>query len=172
MVPARLSRPTRMPDRQRVAVLLRGAIDITIEDMVLTAATLPAVLAEQAQLLRIDRNRVAMKNVRSLWPAIYASGSEIHIDRNWVGIQSAANVREWLPMTVAGRSKQARRSSRPLVTSAGWPARLRCHRRWGMAITREFFDASGLKFISVTGCRAPGRNSDRRAFDRCLHPRE
>ena len=79
----------------------RGVIDVTLESLVITAATLPAILADHVQLLRVDRNRVAMKNVRSLWPAIYASGREIHIGRNQVGIQSAGNDREWLPVTVA-----------------------------------------------------------------------
>ena len=78
----------------------RGAIDITIKDLVITASALPGILAERVQLLRIDGNRVAMKNVRSLWPAIYASGDEIHIDHNWVGILSATSVREWVPYAV------------------------------------------------------------------------
>lgn len=84
----------------RLLVKLTGVIDVTIEDIVFTASTLPAVLAERVELLRIDRNRVAMRNVRSMWPAIYASGTEIHIDNNWVGVQSAANDREWLPYSV------------------------------------------------------------------------
>jgi hypothetical protein len=33
---------------------------------------------------------------------VWVSGIEIHIDRNWVGIQSAANNVEWLPASVAG----------------------------------------------------------------------
>ena len=77
------------------------ALDVALEDMVFTAATFPAILAERARLLRIERNRVAMKNVASTWPAIYASGTEIQINRNWVGIQSATNVQEWLPTVVA-----------------------------------------------------------------------
>ncbi len=81
--------------------LVDSALDVAVEDMVLTAATLPAILAERARLLRIERNRVAMKNVASTWPAIYASGAEIEISRNWVGIQSAANVQQWLPTVVA-----------------------------------------------------------------------
>jgi len=77
------------------------ALDVALEDMVFTAATFPAILAERVRLLRIERNRVAMKNVASTWPAIYASGTEIQINRNWVGIQSAANVQQWLPTVVA-----------------------------------------------------------------------
>ena len=101
----------------RILIQPRGTIDITIEDMVLTASTLPAVLAQRVELLRIDRNRVAMKDVRSLWPAIYASGAEIHIERNWVGIQSAVTDAEWLPVTVSddlsGATTSALASSAP-----------------------------------------------------------
>jgi Family of unknown function (DUF6519) len=84
----------------RAVVSLRGAIDVTIESMLITAATLPAILAEHVELLRVARNRVAMKNVRSLWPAIYVSGREIHVERNWTGIQSAVTDAKWLPYTV------------------------------------------------------------------------
>jgi hypothetical protein len=90
----------RTNELARLRVRLRGVTDVTLKDMVLTAATYPAVLAQRVELLRIDRNRVAMKNVSSRWHAIYASGTEIHIDQNWVGIQSAANDNEWLPYTV------------------------------------------------------------------------
>ena len=80
--------------------LLRGAIDVTLQHLVITAAALPAVLAQRVELLRIASNRIAMKNVRSTWPAVFASGREIHIADNWVGLQSLANDREWLPDTV------------------------------------------------------------------------
>ena len=76
-------------------------IDATIKDLVLTASTLPAILADPAELLRIDRNRIAMKNVQSQWPAVWVSGREIHIDHNWVGIQTGATTIEWLPASVA-----------------------------------------------------------------------
>src|SRR5262249_19194041 len=88
----------------RAAVITdaRGVIDVTIKDLVLTAATLPAILGQRVRLLHIDESRVAMANVPSMWPAVWVSGIEIHIDRNWVGIQSAANIVEWLPASVAG----------------------------------------------------------------------
>jgi hypothetical protein len=107
----------------RFLVRLQGVIDVTIEDIVFTASTLPAVLAVRVELLRIDRNRVAMKNVRSMWPAIYASGIEIHIDRNWVGVQSAANDREWLPYTVTedlgGTTSTSAAAVSPISVAAG-----------------------------------------------------
>ena len=79
----------------------RGVIDVGLRNLVITAATLPAILAGRSKRC-IACNRVAMKNVPSLWPAIYTSGHEIHIEHNWVGIQTAVTIREWLPITVVG----------------------------------------------------------------------
>ncbi len=53
-------------------------------------------------MLRITGNRVAMKDMRSLWPAVSVSGREIHIEHNWVGLQDAATARTWLPASVIG----------------------------------------------------------------------
>lgn len=102
----------------RAAVEMRGVVDTTIEDMVLTASTLPAILAERVRLLAIEKNRIAMKNVRSLWPAVYASGQEIHIERNWIGIETAGNVREWLPATVSGDLSDAESAASGEVSSS------------------------------------------------------
>jgi hypothetical protein len=86
----------------RSVVLDRGrTIDITLEDLVITASTLPAVLADRVTLLQIERNRVAMENVASQWPAVWVSGREIRVVHNWVGIQGKAANREWLPASVA-----------------------------------------------------------------------
>src|SRR6185437_15992961 len=92
--------PSAIRIREAAAVSLRGVIDVLIENLVLLAAGLPAILAETVELLRIHRNRIMMKNVRSLWPAVYASGQEIHIEHNWVGILSVTTAREYLPITV------------------------------------------------------------------------
>jgi Family of unknown function (DUF6519) len=81
---------------------LPRVIDVTIKDLFLTGSTLPAILAKSVELLRIDDNRVLMEDVRSLWPSIYVSGIEMHLDRNYVGIQGLATMREWLPTTVTG----------------------------------------------------------------------
>lgn len=80
----------------------RGAIDTTIEDLVLTASTRPAILAARVHLLQIESNRIAMQNVRSTWPAVWVSGKEIRICRNWVGAQKTASAIEWLPTIIAG----------------------------------------------------------------------
>jgi hypothetical protein len=90
--------PNALPESRSLNLL--GAIDVTVKDLFLTASTLPTILAKQVRLLRINDNRVAMEDVASTWPAIYVSGQEIHIDRNFVGIQSPAILREWLPASV------------------------------------------------------------------------
>ncbi|HEY3860550.1 MAG TPA: DUF6519 domain-containing protein [Verrucomicrobiae bacterium] len=78
-----------------------GVVDLAIEDLLITATTLPAILADFVRLLRIDNNRIAMGNLRSQWPAVYVRGAEIHVDRNWIGILDAANLREWFPVSVS-----------------------------------------------------------------------
>jgi hypothetical protein len=77
-----------------------GDVDVTIEDTFLTASNRPAVAALDAELLTISRNRIAMANVRSTWPAVHVSGTEIRIDRNWVGVQSPANAAVREPTSV------------------------------------------------------------------------
>jgi hypothetical protein len=75
--------------------------DITLEDLVLTASTLPAILADRVRLLQIESNRVAMADVASEWPAVWVSGTEMRIARNWLGIIRDGAGEEWLPLTVA-----------------------------------------------------------------------
>ena len=130
--------------RASIAVEARGVSDVTIEDMILTASTLPAILAEQVTLLNIDRNRIAMKNVRSLWPAVFTSGTEIHIEKNWVGIQTALSVREWLPSIVLSDLLSA------TVAATNAPAATM------EPVVRNFIDASGLVYSSVTLALHPG----------------
>jgi hypothetical protein len=72
-------------------------IDTTIENLDISASTMPAILAQDALLIKIEGNRIAMENVPSQWPAVWVTGKEIHIDGNWVGIQSPASIAEWLP---------------------------------------------------------------------------
>jgi hypothetical protein len=76
-------------------------IDTTIKDLVITASVMPAILAQEVQLLRIDENRIAMENVSSQWPTVWVAGNEIYIERNWVGIQSDASAQAQLPTSVA-----------------------------------------------------------------------
>ncbi|MDQ2843258.1 MAG: hypothetical protein M3Y72_19920 [Acidobacteriota bacterium] len=93
------------PTRSRISLreyVVPRVVDVTIKDLFLTGSTLPAILAKRVEMLRIDDNRVLMEDVRSLWPSIYVSGIEMHLHRNYVGIQGLATMLEWLPTTVAG----------------------------------------------------------------------
>ena len=74
--------------------------DIAIEDLVITASTLPAIVAVDVTLLKIANNRIAMEDVASQWASVYASGTELHIDHNWVGLQDASNATNWASATV------------------------------------------------------------------------
>ncbi len=74
--------------------------DVTVEDLVITASTVPAILADTVTLLQIESNRIAMENVAARWPAVWVSGNEIRIVHNWLGIQSKTADLEWLPATV------------------------------------------------------------------------
>jgi hypothetical protein len=79
-----------------------GVVDTTLENLVITASDQPAILAQQILSLEIEKNRIAMQNVQTTWPAVWVNGTEIRIVRNWVGLQTAATVAEWLPTSVAG----------------------------------------------------------------------
>jgi Family of unknown function (DUF6519) len=79
-----------------------GNVDVTIEDTVLTASTLPAVLALSAELLTISGNRIAMADVASRWPAMYVRGTEIRVERNWVGLRGPASALAREPASVEG----------------------------------------------------------------------
>jgi hypothetical protein len=88
--------------RMDAVIQRRGALDITLENLVLTASTRPTILAVRAHLLQIQNNRIAMENVRSIWPAVWVGGTGIRICRNWVGAQKTALATEWQPAVVAG----------------------------------------------------------------------
>ena len=90
-------------DAARAVVIERArTLDVTVEDLVITASTLPAIFADSVTLLQIERNRIAMANVASRWPAVWVSGTEIRVVHNWLGIQTKAMDLEWLPATVLG----------------------------------------------------------------------
>lgn len=109
-------------DGERHANLF-GTVDITVEDTFLIGSTMPALLAKSVELLHVDDNRVAMKNVRSLWPALWVLGEEMHIDRNFVGILSRATLEEWFPAVVENDLTQVAakpsNSAEALVQSTG-----------------------------------------------------
>ena len=79
---------------------LANDTDIAIEDLVITASMLPAIVAVDVTLLKIANNRIAMEDVASQWTSVYVSGTELHIDHNWVGLQDASNATNWASATV------------------------------------------------------------------------
>ena len=97
--------------------ILVGAIDITIEDIVLTASTAPAIIAKRARLLKVRNSRAAMANVFSLFPAVWMSGDEIEFLHNWVGIQTPPNLRDWLPASVDDDLTADAKAAAPTGTS-------------------------------------------------------
>lgn len=83
-----------------IAVKGGGTVDVAVEGLVITASTVPALLADSVTLLQVVRNRIAMANIASRWPAVWVSGTEIRIAHNWLGIQTETLDREWLPATI------------------------------------------------------------------------
>jgi hypothetical protein len=94
------SNPTKLNVRAAAVDIDRRVIDVTIEDLIITASTRPGLLAASVALLQVDSNRIAMANVRSKWPAVWISGIEMRLVHNWVGVQSSVADREWLPVSV------------------------------------------------------------------------
>ncbi|HEY2513845.1 MAG TPA: DUF6519 domain-containing protein [Polyangiaceae bacterium] len=76
--------------------------NVRIHDLAMTASTLPALVSVRTTLLKFADNRVAMKDVPSQWPGVWVSGTEIHVERNWIGLQDADNSEEWMPVVVVG----------------------------------------------------------------------
>ena len=87
-------------DQVSVGDGLAGDTDIAIEDVIITASTLPGIVAVDVTLLKIANNRIATEDVASQWASVYASGTELHIDHNWVGLQDASNATNWASATV------------------------------------------------------------------------
>jgi hypothetical protein len=79
-----------------------GDIDIAIEEMVITASNMPSIFAKRVSQLNICDCRLAMENIKSTYAAAWMSGENIAFERNWVGLQSAANIQTYLPASVAG----------------------------------------------------------------------
>jgi hypothetical protein len=61
--------------------------DVTITDLILTASNFPAIASVEAEVVEICDNRIFMQDTAGLWPAVYVSGSETSIERNWIGLQ-------------------------------------------------------------------------------------
>ena len=97
-----------------------GVIDTTIKEMVITASTRPAILARNTELLRINGNRIVMEDVRSTASAVYASGTELRIEQNWIGLLQSFDAR--LPAVVTSDFNNSA-SAVPDATNAGLNAK-------------------------------------------------
>jgi Family of unknown function (DUF6519) len=119
---AAVAPPSHSANAAKSAVFSQfGVIDVTIKEMVLVASTMPAVLARKTQLLRVDNNRIAMENVRGSVPAVYASGAELHIDQNWIGLlQSTTIINEWLPTIVTSDLSSSSSPNASTTTNTGF----------------------------------------------------
>jgi hypothetical protein len=65
--------------------------DVTLKDLIVTATDAPAIASVQAQVVEICDNRIFMQDTPGQWPAIYVSGSETCIARNWIGLEDIAD---------------------------------------------------------------------------------
>jgi hypothetical protein len=74
--------------------------NVTVENLFLTASTMPTILAAEVEVLRIRENRIAMADRYSPFPAVWLSGGQIEFVRNWVGLQTIINRYEWFPAIV------------------------------------------------------------------------
>jgi DNA-binding Lrp family transcriptional regulator len=70
----------------------KGDADVEIERLVVTASTLPAMIAVSVTRLRIAENHIAMKDVESKWAAVYLSGDEISFERNRVSLRKGGDL--------------------------------------------------------------------------------
>ena len=64
--------------------------EIIISDLELSASTLPAIAARDVMDLTICGNRIDMKDVASLFPAVYLAGEAIRFERNRVRVAARA----------------------------------------------------------------------------------
>jgi len=68
-----------------------SSTDVTMTDLTVTAVNFPAIASVMAQVVEICDNRIFMQDTAGLWPAIYVSGSETSIERNWIGLEDVAD---------------------------------------------------------------------------------
>ena len=62
-----------------------GVFDVTMCNLIVIASNRAAVSMEQARDVRLEESLIAMRDVLSGSAAVYVSGQEIHVNRNWVG---------------------------------------------------------------------------------------
>jgi hypothetical protein len=71
----------------QVPAIAASNTDVTITDLILTAANFPAIASVAAEVVEICDNRIFVQDTAGLWPAVYVSGSETSIERNWIGLE-------------------------------------------------------------------------------------
>jgi hypothetical protein len=67
----------------------KGDTDVSLQDLVITATNLPAILAESIQQLKIIDNRILMSDVESIWGAVYLNGDDMLFKNNQVGLTNS-----------------------------------------------------------------------------------
>lgn len=77
-------------DRYAVVRSGQSTRNVILKELIVAASTLPAILVLNVMWLKIAECRILMKDVRSIWPAVYLSGQDIYFRNNWVGMGSAA----------------------------------------------------------------------------------
>lgn len=112
--PAPSTNPDAVRADQFAAFESVGVVDTTIKDLVITASQFPAFLAQAVEVLEVDQNRIAMKNVRCVWPAVQVSGKDIFITRNWIGLEDGAGLSRF-PASVIPRVKKS--PEKPMTSS-------------------------------------------------------
>jgi hypothetical protein len=75
-------------------------VDVSLSELVVSAGDLPGILALTSEALTIRDSKVAMANALGQWPAIWVSGREISIERNWVGMLDSEAAQAELPAIV------------------------------------------------------------------------
>ena len=94
--------------------------DVTISDVAITASTLPALASMGVDVLHCTNNRIAMEDVIGKWPAVYLCGTEMHFEKNWVGLEDASNATDWMPVNlVTDLSGNFEPSTSPAIANGG-----------------------------------------------------
>ena len=76
----------------KAGAALSGVTGVTMSDLIVVGSNQPAVSVEQAQDVCLDDCLIAVQNVLSSAAAVFVSGREIHVTRNWVGPFSTADL--------------------------------------------------------------------------------
>ncbi len=74
---------------QSVYEYLTSNEDIVLKELTVTACVMPAIVARNVHKLHIERNTVTMRNVETIFSAVYLSGKELYFDRNTVTVSTS-----------------------------------------------------------------------------------